>query len=176
MLAGAAFGGGLVALVAILVFWAQRDATPDVTQPSPPGASAAAAGSMPDNGIDRGEPALPPAVAAQVAALEAEIESTGDLESRRSLAQLLLAHGQMFAAFQQSRALLEASPQDPTGHYVSGVVRYTMGQPDEALQHLDAALAAAPTFAQAALVKGILLLQMEDRAGAVAAWQQGWRS
>jgi tetratricopeptide (TPR) repeat protein len=89
------------------------------------------------------------------------------------LADLLLAHGQMFGAFQQARALLEANPRDPTAHYVSAVVRYTMGQLDVALEHLDAALLAEPTFTQAALIKGILLLQTEDREGAVASWQQG---
>jgi tetratricopeptide (TPR) repeat protein len=169
LVAGAALGGGMVALVALLIFWAQSDARPAPVEPAS-GPMSAAAG---DGGFDRGEPQLPPEVAEQVAAMQAEIARTGDLDVQRDLAQILLAHGQFFEAFQLARTLLEAAPQDPTGHYVSAVVRYTMGQPAEALQHLDTALLAEPEFVQAALVRGIILLQADDREQAIASWQRG---
>jgi tetratricopeptide (TPR) repeat protein len=169
-IAGALLGGGLVGLVAVLVFWAQRDARP---APAEPAATAASGGGQP-SATERGEAPLPPQVAAEVAALRQQIqERPEDIAVRRNLAELLLGHGQFFDAFQEARALLEAAPEDPVGHYVSGVVRYTMGNPDAALQHFASARASDPRYAPAAIVEGVVLLQLGDRDAAVAAWEAG---
>jgi tetratricopeptide (TPR) repeat protein len=169
-LGGALFGGGMVGLVALLVFWAQRDARP---APRDEGATTMAP-AAPPGGIDRGEPQLPPMVAGEVAALRDRIAaSPDDAGLRRRLAELLLAHGQFFDAFQESRQLLERAPEDAMGHYVSGVVLYTMGNAEVALEHFGSARAAEPGFAPAAIVEGIVRLQLDDRDAAVATWTAG---
>jgi tetratricopeptide (TPR) repeat protein len=168
-LAGALLGGGGVALVALLVYWAQRDAVPAPEQPTPQVAPPAA-----DGGFDRGEPALPSQVAAQVQALRERAATTpSDLEARRDLAQLLMAHEQFFDAFQEAQQILAQAPEDPVGNYVSGIVRYTMGQPEDALVLLERALAGDPALSQAALMRGLIQLQLDDREGAIATWEQG---
>ncbi|HVS15028.1 MAG TPA: hypothetical protein VMV46_13965 [Thermoanaerobaculia bacterium] len=167
-LAGALLGGGGVALVALLLFWAQRDAVPAPEQPMQ--APAPAGGGS----IDRGEPGLPPQVAAQVQSLRDRLtQNPDDLAARRDLAQLLMAHEQFFDAFQESQQILAQVPSDAVGNYVSGLVRYTMGQPAEALELLDRALTTDPAFTQAALMRGFVRLQLDDRDGAIESWEQG---
>jgi cytochrome c-type biogenesis protein CcmH/NrfG len=171
-LAGALFGGGIVALIAVLVFWAMRDAVPAPDQPmqGPMHGQQPAAG----GGFDRGEPGLAPQVSAQVQALRDRVASTpDDLAARQDLAQLLMAHEQFFDAFQEAQQILAKAPGDAVGNYVAGVVRYTMGQPSEALEALDIALTTDPAFSQAALIRGFIRLQLDDRAGAIASWEQG---
>jgi tetratricopeptide (TPR) repeat protein len=169
---GALFGGGLVGLVAVLVFWAQRDA-----RPAPAATEAATPAPMasgPPSAMDRGEAPLAPEVAAEVAALRDRISvSPDEVGLRRRLAELLLANGQFFDAFQEARQLLERAPEDAVGHYVSGVVRYTMGNPDEALQHFANARAAEPAYVPASIVEGIVRLQLGDREAAVSSWSAG---
>ncbi|HVS65386.1 MAG TPA: hypothetical protein VMT85_17985 [Thermoanaerobaculia bacterium] len=173
-LAGALLGGGAVGLVALLVFWAQRDAVPAPEQPmaqqGPPAAGAGGGG----GDFDRGQPALPPQVTAQVQALrDRASQNPSDLDARRDLAQLLMAHEQFFDAFQEAQQILAQAPEDPIGNYVSGIVRYTMGQPQDALVLLERALTADPTLSQAALMRGLIQLQLDDREGAIATWEQG---
>ena len=180
MLMGSLLGGGMVALVALLIFWAQRDARPDPTaQGQAPmaadsGAASRAVTSGADNGIDRGEPPLPPGVEAQVEQLRAQLASNpDDVQTRTELGQLLLSHGQFFAAFNEAQALLQSDPDSPTGHYISGVVRYTMGQSQPALEHLTAALESRPGFSPAAMVKGLIEIQTAERSVAIETWEAG---
>ena len=171
-LAGALLGGGAVGLVGLLIFWAQRDAVPAPEQPmAQQGPPAAGAGG---GEFDRGQPSLAPQVAAQVQALrDRASQNPSDLDARRDLAQLLMAHEQFFDAFQEAQQILAQAPEDPIGNYVSGIVRYTMGQPEDALVLLERALTADPTLSQAALMRGLIQLQLDDREGAIATWEQG---
>lgn len=174
-LIGALFGGGMVGLVALLIFWAQRDAVP--APPEQPMASAppAAAPAGPQGGGDfRGQPALPPNVAAQVDELRARTAADpSDLAARRDLAQILMSHEQFFDAFQEAQQILAQEPDDAIGNYVSGIVRYTMGQPEDALVLLEKALAGDPTLSQASLMRGLIQLQLGDREGAMGTWERG---
>lgn len=171
-LGGALLGGGMVGLVALLIFWAGRDARPDPARATAPAASAAQ-----PSAAERGEPPLAPEVAAQVSSLRGRIAaSPDDATMRRDLCELLLAHGQFFDAFQEARQLLERVPEDAVGHYVSGVVRYTMGNPEAALEHFASARASEPSYVPAAIVDGIVRLQLGDREAAIAAWSTGLRA
>ncbi|REJ74992.1 MAG: hypothetical protein DWQ36_00220 [Acidobacteria bacterium] len=175
LLAGTLLGGGMVALVAILIALAFRD----TGLPLQPGAAGAPAAPAPDSATEapegfRGEPALPPIVAGQVEDLRARIAAApGELGARRQLIELLLAHEQHFDAFQEASALLEREPQDPVAHYGAGFVRFLMGQVPMALDHLRQAVAADPAYSQARLVQGLILLQTGDRAGALETWRAG---
>ena len=171
-LGGALLGGGMVGLVALLIFWAGRDARPDPARVTAPATSAAQ-----PSAAERGEPPLAPEVAAQVSSLRGRIAaSPDDATMRRDLCELLLAHGQFFDAFQEARQLLERVPEDAVGHYVSGVVRYTMGNPEAALEHFASARASEPSYVPAAIVDGIVRLQLGDREAAIAAWSTGLRA
>lgn len=171
LLVGFLLGGGMVALVATLVAWAVRDASP--------GSSAAAAGPPPaasasEAPFDRGEPPLAPEVASQVRGLEARIDTEPDnLLLKKQLAHLLLTHGQLFESFRWAQEILAADADDPDGNYVAGVVRLTMGQPEDALRHLERALASAPQHSPAAMMQGLILLQLNRRDEALAAWRRG---
>lgn len=172
LLVGFLLGGGMVALIATLVLWAVRDAGPGAPSTAEQGATARVA---PEGApFDRGEPTLPPEVAAQVERLEARIEAEPDnLLPQKQLAQILLSHGQLFEAFQRAQSILSADPDDPDGNYVAAVVRLTMGQPEQSLEHLDRAIASVPEHAPAAMMQGLILLQMDRREEALAAWRRG---
>ena len=180
--AGALLGGGMVGLVALLIFWAQGDAKPDL-RAAQEAAREAAAQAQPPRGpmqgggggdIDRGEPPLSPQIQALVDDMRAKLQANpDDLATRKSLSQILLENQQFFQAFAEAQEILARDPEDPDGLYTAGLVRYTMGQPQEALASLDGALTSDPTYVQASLIKGMILLQIGDRESAVAAWEQG---
>ena len=169
LFAGAALGGSLVAIVALLVFWAQRDATPrmDVV-----GGSSAPARNSQDGGFDRGEPPLPAEIQMMVQRLRSQLEQQPEnLETRRQLAELLLVHSQFFQAFQEAQMILAEHEDDALANYIAGVVRHTMGQTEAGMEFLDRAIASDATFTQASLIKGVILLQSGDRQAAIAAWE-----
>ena len=100
------------------------------------------------------------------------------LATAPALLSLVCAFGVSTAAValkerQEANQLLELSPQDPVAHYASGFVRYVMGQPQEALGHLEQAIQADPRYSQAFLVQGLILLQGGAREPAIRAWEQG---
>ena len=165
LLSGAVLGGGVVGLVAALVLWAQLDARPD---PAAQQAAAQQAGAV----DSRGQSPLGPEMARRAEELQRQIEADPtNLDLLRALAQLLLTNDRRIDAFQQARRMLEIDPEDPDGHYVSGVVRYTMSQPDAAMDHLGRSLRSDPGHEQAAMMRGLLLMQLGDRDGAIATWQ-----
>lgn len=174
LLSGTLLGGGMVGLVALLIFWAQGDAQPDpvATQQAPPPSRP-----MEDPGFDRGEPPLPPRIQELVDEMKSRLAADpDDLATRKSLTQLLLEHSQFFQAFAEAQEILSRDPADPDGLYAAGLVRYTMGQPTEALERLTAALESDPTYIQASLIKGIIELQIGQREQAVATWEAGQAS
>ncbi|MEM1247736.1 MAG: hypothetical protein AAGA81_09625 [Acidobacteriota bacterium] len=173
LLSGALLGGGMVGLVALLIFWAQGDAKPRPEEPSQAPPMQSQAGEE----FDRGEPELPPQLQAIIDEMLARLEENPeDLETRKSLLTLLLENAQFFQAFGQAREILSRNADDPDGLYAVGLVRYTMGQPAEALESLQAALTSDPAYVQASLIKGIIELQIGDRETAVTTWKTGIES
>ncbi len=165
LLSGVLLGGGVVGLVAALVIWAQSDARPD------PQAEQA----MVQGGAEtdfRGQRALPPELASRAKELQRQIDADpSDLEAMRALMQLLLANGRVFDAFRTAQLALQIAPEDPDAHFVSGITRLRMGQTQVALDALDRSLRSDPGHEQAALMRGLLLLQFGDRDGAIATWE-----
>ena len=96
-----------------------------------------------------------------------------DLDTRRELALTLLSADRPFDAFQEANAILSQSPEHPQALYITGFVRYLMGQPNEAIAQFDRAIESSPTYSQAWLVKGLILLQVSERAQAIETWEQG---
>ncbi len=165
LLAGVLLGGGVVGLVAALVIWAQSDARPD------PQAEQAMAPRGGETDF-RGQRPLPPELAARADELRRQIDANpSNLDAMRALMQLLLANGRAFDAFQTAQLALRAAPEDADAHFVSGVVRLQMGQTQVALDSLDRALRSDTGHEQAALMRGLLLLQLGDRDGAIATWE-----
>ncbi|MDE2689053.1 MAG: hypothetical protein OXI49_00925 [Acidobacteriota bacterium] len=165
LLSGALLGGGVVGLVAALVIWAQSDAQPDPQAEQ----QMAQGGSETDF---RGQRPLPPELAPRAEELQRQIDADpSDLDAMRALMQLMLANGRAFDAFQIAQQLLEIAPEDPDAHFVSGIVRLQMGQTQIALDSLDRSLRSDPGHEQAALMRGLLLLQLGDRDGAIATWE-----
>lgn len=165
LLSGVLLGGGVVGLVAALVIWAQSDAQPD------PQAEQAMAQGGGETDF-RGQTPLPPELAGRAEELRRQIDADpSDLEAMRALMQLLLANGRAFDAFQTAQLALQVAPDDPDAHFVSGIVRLQMGQTQVALDSLDRSLRSDPGHEQAALMRGLLLLQLGDRDGAIATWE-----
>ena len=165
LLTGFLFGAGLVGLVAVLVFWAGRDA-----QPRPEEAVGA-----PGSGREAPHPAveLPPQVAAEVEQLVARIAAQPqDVDARKRLALIYLASEQYVAAFEQAGAVLDLAPDDIDSHYVQGVVRMTMGQDDIALAHLDRVLELFPDHVRAMTVEGLIYARRGARDRAAALWKK----
>ena len=166
LLSGVLLGGGVVGLVAALVIWAQGDARPDPQAEQ----EMAQGGGQTDF---RGQRPLPPELAPRAEELQRQIEEDpSDLEAMRALMQLMLTNGRAFDAFQTAQLALQIAPEDPDAHFVSGIVRLQMGQTQVALDSLDRALGSDPGHEQAALMRGLLLLQLGDRDGAVATWER----
>lgn len=165
LLSGALLGGGVVGLVAALVIWAQIDARPDPQ----------AEQTMAQGGGERdfrGQAPLGSEMARQAEELQRQIEADPtNLEAMRTLMQLLLTNERAFDAFQQAQQILQIDPEDPDAHFVSGMVRLQMEQPQVALTSFERSLRSDPGHEQAALVRGLLLLQFGDRDGAIATWE-----
>jgi tetratricopeptide (TPR) repeat protein len=182
-LTGFSLGALLMAVIAVLLFFALRDTRSTV----PVGVSRPAAEARDPSGGARGqtaeEPAMtphqdlsnmPPEAAEQAQALQVRIqEDPQDLMARKELALLFLSTDQLFPAFQEAQAILEIQPDDPDGLYVQGVVRLAMGQWDQALVLFDRVLAGFPEHIHAHLFRGLALLRVGDVDRAMEAWRAG---
>ncbi len=167
LLSGVLLGGSVVGLVAALVIWAQTDAQPDPEGQQMADQQAAAGGAD-----FRGQAPLGPELARQAEDLRRQIEADPtNLDLHRALTQLLLTNNRPFDAFQQAQRILQIDPEDPDGNYVSGIVRLTMGQTDIALNALSRSLRSDPGHEQAAMMRGLILMQLGDRDGATATWE-----
>ena len=167
LLSGILLGGGVVGLVAALVIWAQGDAQPD------PEAEQMAAQQAGGGADFRGQNPLGPEAERRAEELRQQIEADPtDIDAMRSLMQLLLVNQRPFDAFQTAGQMLELNPDHPDAHYVSGVVRYMMGQPDTALASLGRSLESDPGHEQAAMMRGLIVMQLGDRDGAIAIWER----
>lgn len=161
-------GFATAALVGILFYWADRDAKPrpmDEQQAARP----VQGGEEP-----HGDATLPPMVASQVAALEAQIGSDpDDLDARKQLALTLLSADQFVPAFGQASEVLQRSPGDPDAIFVHGVVRVAMGQNPEGIRLLDEVLESYPQHVYALLYKGIAQVRLGQQEAALATWREG---
>ena len=170
LLTGFAFGGATAALIALLVFWAGRDATP-----RPEMAGAGAGQADPRAGSEQPHPvgALAPEVQAEVDRILAGLKADpNDLEARKRLALLYLGSDQYVPAFEEAAVVLTALPDDIDSLYVQGVVRMTMGQDDAALAQLDRVLELFPGHVRAMTVKGLVFARQGRREEAASVWNR----
>lgn len=168
---GALVGAASVVVLVLLIVWAQGDAQPGERTPPPPERVEARPADAP-SGAETEAPPLPPFVASRVQELESGLTGgPSDLASYREMAELYLASERFTEAFDAAAKALEIDRSDAPSLYVQGVVRYMMGQPGEAIDLLDRSLASDPSNTQAASLKGLFLIQMEDRVGAVETWE-----
>ena len=169
MATGILIGAAMVGIVALLVYFAVRDARPTAQQPvtqTAPGSS-----EDPHSGQMGG---LPPELAAQVADLQARIlNDPEDWGARKQLSLILLSGGQFFEAFTMAGEVLQRFPEDPDALLVHGIVRVSMGQFDVGKDLLDRVLAEYPDHQQALLYRGLALYQLGQVEQAVDTWQMG---
>lgn len=171
LLTGFAFGGVTAALIALLVFWAGRDAT---EKDPMPGQRVAQAGGQPTAEQPHPVGVLPVEVEAEVGQLLEHLSSTpGDLAARKRLALLYLNTDQFVPAFEQAETVLAAVPDDIDSLYVQGVVRMTMGQDEAALAQLDRVLELFPDHVRAMTVQGLIFARQGNRDQAAALWNRG---
>ena len=169
MAAGVLIGGAMVGVVALLVYFAVRDATPTAQQPMVQTAPGAA--EDPHSGQMT---ALPPELAVQVADLETRIvNDPEDWTAKKQLSLILLSSGQFFEAFTLAGEVLQRFPEDPDALLVHGIVRVSMGQFEAGKDLLDRVLAAHPDHRQALLYRGLALYQLGRVEQAVDTWQIG---
>lgn len=169
MATGVLIGAAMVGIVALLVYFAVRDATPTAQQPmvqAAPGAS-----EDPHSGQMS---ALPPELAAQVADLQTRIvNDPEDWIAKKQLSLILLSSGQFFEAFTLAGEVLQRFPEDPDALLVHGIVRVSMGQFEAGKDLLDRVLAERPDHRQALLYRGLALYQLGQVEQAVDTWQIG---
>ncbi len=166
LLTGFAFGGATAALIALLVFWAGRDATE--TEPMPP-----QGGGRPSAEQPHPVGVLSVEVEAEVGQLLEHLASEpGDFAARKRLALLYLNSDQYVPAFEQAGAVLEGLPDDIDALYVQGVVRMTMGQDEAALAQLDRVLELFPSHVRAMTVEGLVFARQGNRDQAAAFWNR----
>lgn len=168
LITGLAFAAGMVLVVAVLVYWAVRDAQPE----NQTGGSTATVrtGDRPHEG----QAQVPAELARQIADLDSRVAANpDDWQSRKQLASSLLAAGDFFEAFNQASQILQRLPEDPDGLFVHGVVRLTMGQSNQALELMDRVLAQHPDHKQALVYRGLALYQMGNVEQAQDTWETG---
>lgn len=169
MVTGVLIGAAMVGIVALLVYFAVRDATPTAQQPT----VQTAPGTSEDPHSGR-MAALPPELAAQVADLEMRIvNDPEDWTAKKQLSLILLSSGQFFEAFTLAGEVLQRFPEDPDALLVHGIVRVSMGQFQVGKDLLDRVLAEHPDHQQALLYRGLALYQLGQVEQAVDTWQIG---
>lgn len=165
MLIGFLGGAAMVALVAVLVFWAGEDARPRE------GAVETPAMGMEDD--EHPSPAMTADVAARIQTLRERVEADpSDVVAHKQLALALLAAEQFFEAFEVSQSILASRPDDPDGLYVQGMVRLTMGQDEVALELLERVLEQYPNHILALAGRGMIFLRRGDREAAILVWER----
>ena len=176
LVAGFLLGGGMVAVVGVLIYWAVRDAQP---RPDEMGMETAAVptgmvrGGMTPDEAHAGLDDLPITLRVELDALNERVAADDPgLSARRERALFYLGIERYVEAFEDANVLLAADPQDIDGLYVQGVVRLTMGQEEQALHLFDQVIVRFPDHVQALVWRGIILFRAGDRDGAIASWRR----
>ncbi len=168
-LTGFAFGAGMLALLGLLIYWAQRDA-----QPAPQAGGLVAQRPPPEQPPHPVTGELSAEMAARITSLQGRLAADpGDIMATKELALMLLDSGQVFEAFERAQELLNSYPDDPDGLFIQGVVRVTMGQNDLAIELLDRVLANYPNNLQALLYRGLAFHQSDRSQQAIDTWEAG---
>jgi tetratricopeptide (TPR) repeat protein len=168
-LVGFAYGALFAGLVAALLYWAARDATPREPEPAAPMAAPSAGGDI----HSRLDEMSPEARARVTTILERLDQQPDDLDARKALAETFVVEGLFFEAFEQSERILAQSPGDVDGLYFQGLIRLTMGQDDAAIELLDRAITTEPGFVSARLVRGLARMRLDQRDAAIEDWRAG---
>lgn len=167
LLSGFLLGGGMAAIVGLLIYWAVRDAGPRPDMPEPAPRAAASEEDPHGTGGD-----LSPEAAARVQELQARLTADAtDLPATKELALILLSEGRFFDAYRVAERVLQLQPGDPDGLYVQGVVQLSMGQNDAALEALDTVLAQYPDHLQALIYRGLAQQMAGDVGQAIDTWE-----
>jgi tetratricopeptide (TPR) repeat protein len=133
-LRGFLWGVGSVGIVALLFYFASQSGKSQ--PPTTPAANDSQAAATTTD--------------AETAALRAQIEKDpGDLAARLDLARHALAANDMMTVFNETRFILERQPAEPRALTYQAVVRLAMGQPKNAEEMLERALAAQPDLEDA---------------------------
>lgn len=164
-LKGVLLGVGLTvaALVALVVFIGDAPEPAASTELSPESTS-------PNDSAPAGVELLDEA---RVAALTATASANAnDADVRVELAELLASAGLWNDALPWYEAASQLAPKDATIRTLLGEAYQSTQQPDQALAQYDLALRLDPAHGRAMYSKGIILLERDDEAGAVALWTQ----
>jgi hypothetical protein len=169
MATGILIGAAMVGIVALLVYFAVRDAKPTAQQPVAQPAPGAA--EDPHSGQAT---ALPPELAAMVGDLQTRIvNDPEDWAAKKQLSLIMLSAGQVFEAFTLAGEVLQRFPEDSDALLVHGIVRVSMGQFEVGKELLDRVLAEYPDHQQALLYRGLALYQLGQVEQAVDTWEIG---
>lgn len=91
----------------------------------------------------------------------------GDVDTRLTRAELLLAGGDVAAAHADVVAGLELAPDEPRLLAMLGTIELEQDQPEQALPHLDAALAGDPRYPAALVNRAVAHFRLGNAATAV---------
>jgi tetratricopeptide (TPR) repeat protein len=87
------------------------------------------------------------------------------------LSQILASEGTYDRALGAAQRATDYAPGESDAWYNLGAIAYTAGQYQEASAALDEALVRRPAFANALYVQGLVRYRLDDRAGAIAAFE-----
>lgn len=100
---------------------------------------------------------------------------TPEIEVRLDQAKSSIDRGDYMAAFEQTKAVLAANPDEPRALTYQAIVRIAMGQHDAAKQLLDSVTTKHPQITDAWIALALLRTEMSDSAGAAQAIEQAIR-
>jgi tetratricopeptide (TPR) repeat protein len=133
-LRGFLWGAGSVAAIALLLLFASESMSPRKPNGSVTGAI--------DGEQTRGRAAD---ASADEAKLQERIRShPDDVDARLELTRLQVSKAEWMGVWEQTQSILKLEPDNPEALAFQGLVRFAMGQPQEAIAELQRAEAAAP--------------------------------
>jgi cytochrome c-type biogenesis protein CcmH/NrfG len=115
-------------------------------------------------GFITGSQASPSAASTSTPALLQHLQDhPDDLEARLDLAQTYLEAGQARDAAQQYVQVLKRDPNNPEATTRLALLVYEAGDSDDALKGVDKVLTQSPDYPEALFLKGVILLNAENR-------------
>ena len=169
---GFAWGVGIMSLIALLTYFAMRDATPDPMQEM----------GMQQPGTQQGggqqgdgqQVQLPPEVKARLDGLAREVEAAPtDIGKRNVYGHALLEAGLFFESFQESKVVLEQDKNNHEARIHAAVVRFVMGMGEQAEQMLRDVIKEDEKNLEALAYLGVFLAETSRVDEAVTVWTRG---